>query len=356
MLRKGTKSNRATHFILKTNGATMVYTFNREELMSMEPDEDLIDKISPDPLSRYIYRWNNGRVGAISPAVAGQYLDFREYKLYDGDDDTLSFPEGLRPVKEGDEDNNECKETLAKGIVAYYLIMMKTKTPKDIFADYLENEKVVFKTIRDTEMRAWDPEYKKVFPYSEHIKQENNNIRFSSRLFDFLGEADIAKIKDMAENYLAFARRKMPRSEHLITWEEEKKWFKEAVLHVMKLKDREGNFIFNKTSQWMAIYRFAVDSGIMYAPGDTREPENPETAQYKVFEDFSHELQLDVFPPTRIPFKRTYIEEMGKENYARYREPYPWSNNGIKHLKSFTLYTELDDVYRELEMEFYKKR
>ena len=119
----------------------MLYTWSRELLLSTEPDKDLIDKLSPNLRTRHVYRWNNGRVGAIFPNEVGDILDFREYELYDGPCDNLKYPEGLRPVKEGDEDSNECKELLAAGIVAYYLHMRMKKNPKDIFADYLKSDK-----------------------------------------------------------------------------------------------------------------------------------------------------------------------------------------------------------------------
>ena len=136
-----------------------------------------------------------------------------------------------------------------------------------------------------------------------------------------------------------------------ITWEIEKQCFKNAVLYVMTLERKEaGNYLFNKNSLWIAVYRFAVDLGIMYDLDDPNEPEDTSTPQYTNFEDFAHELQLDVNPPTRLPFSKNAINCIkSNKSYIRYNTRYPWSKDGIKDLRSFTFYTELEDVYLALE-------
>lgn len=352
-LRETFSQNREFTNILHLDGKNMVYTYSREKLLSAEPDEDLIDKLSPTPQSRYIYRWNNGRVGAIFPSEDGHILDFREYKLYDGPDDTLNYPKGLRPVKDGDEGNDECKELLAAGIVAYYLYMRNKKDPKDIFTEYLDDAIKVFRILRDAEMRAWDPEYKKDFSYSEHFKREKILIRVSSKLFEFLSEEEVNNIKIMTDNYLAFVKSKIPLSAKEITWEDEKQFFKKAVLRVMEWKKKKGGYLFEKNTQWKAIYRFAVDIGIMYDNDAPSASEDTDIARYRLFANFAQKLQLDVSPPTRLPFDYSYIENMNKNSYAHYNKDHLlWSKDGLKK-KSLTLYKELDDVYKALEKEFY---
>lgn len=336
----------------------MVYTYSCEKILSAEPDKDLINKLSPTPQSRYIYRWNNGRVGAIFPEADGRILNFREYKLYDGPDDTLSYPKGIRPVIDGDEDNKECKELLAAGIVAYYLIMRRKKDPKDIFTEYLDDDIKVFRILRDAEMRAWDPEYKKEFPYSEHLKRERHYIRVSSKIFEFLSEEEVNEIKIMTNNYFEFVRNRMPIEQLDIIWpdwEETKQCFKAAVLRLMEWKKKMGGYLFEKNTQWKAVYRFAVDIGIMYDDDDPSSPEETDTAQYKMFADFAHELQLDVTPPFRMSFDYSYIENLNKDSYSRYNKDHSlWSKDGLEgNQKGLTLYKKLDDVYKALEKEFY---
>lgn len=353
-LREQIIQKRVIDFVQLPNGKNMTYTYNREKLQSNEPDEGLIDKLSPNQQTRYIYRWNNGRVGAIFPSSEGFLLDFREYQLYEGPDNSLGFPRNLRPVKEGDEENDECKELLASGIIAYYLYMRNKKDPKDIFADYLEEEKKQYFFLRDAEMRAWDPKYKKDFPYSEHIRQEERKIRHSSQLFDFLSPSDVAEIKDMAENYLEYARLQVFNNTPKDSWAYEKMCFRYAVLRVMKYKKKVGGYLFEKSTHWMAVYRFAVDIGIMYYRDDPHEPKDPATTQYKTFEQFAHELLLDVPQKVRIPFKRDYIENMSKDNYARYCTRHPWSMEGLKEAsKSAQLFREMNIIYKVLEQSFY---
>lgn len=136
-----------------------------------------------------------------------------------------------------------------------------------------------------------------------------------------------------------------------ITWEDEKQCFKNAVLLIMKKKKDYGGDLFKKPTQWKAVYRFAVDIGIMYELND-QNVSNDSDKPYATFATFAQELQLDDNSSIRIPFKKAYIEEMKKDNYTRYNERYPWPKDGIKHASSFELYIDLDDVYKALEEEY----
>ena len=357
-LKEEIMQERDTDCILHPDGKSMLYTYSRIKLLSKEPDEDLIDKLSPTSQSRYIYRWNNGRVGAIYPEADGNILNFCEYELYDGPDDTLSYPKGIRPVKDGDENNEECKELLAAGIVAYYLVMRSQKNPKNIFANYLEDAIKVFRILRDGDMRAWNPEYQKEFSYAEHLKREKIFIRASSKLLDFLSEEEAKEIRMMTDNYLEFVRSQMPINQQEIiwpNWEETKLCFKDAVLRLMEWKKKKGGYLFEKNTQWKAVYRFAVDIGVMYDDEDPRSPENTDITQYKVFKNFAHELQFDVAPLFRIPFHYSYIDSLNKDCYSRYNKEHSlWSKDGLEgNQRGLTLYKELDDVYKALEKDFY---
>lgn len=139
-----------------------------------------------------------------------------------------------------------------------------------------------------------------------------------------------------------------------LTWEEKKQCFKSAMLVVMEKKKNDGEYLFEKPTQWKAVYRFAVDIGIMYDVVDTKEPKDKTTPKYAVFETFAKELQLDVNPPIRLPFTKSAINDITKPNYVRYNSPYPWSYDGLylEDTRSKTLYIELDDVYRELQEEY----
>lgn len=338
----------------------MLYAWSRETLLSTEPEKDLINKISRNSKTRDIHRWNNGRVGAIFPEADGHLLDFREYELYDGPNDNLGYPKGLRPVKEGDEDSTECKELLAVGIVAYYLNMRNKMNPKDIFAEYLEDAKKEFKILRDADIRAWHPGYKKDFPYSEHYKREQQKIRVSSSIFDYLDDAGVYEIRKVIVNYLRFVKSLITQYRTRdMTREEEKATFKKAVLRVMWAKNEQGDFIFNHNSQWIAIYCYAVD---IYLLIDDTEFYNlindegvmetsvvPDTKQKKAFDLLTQELQLDQESIVRIPFKHDI--DMSIETYKRYRSPHPWPKDGLKG-KSLSLYNELEEIYTRFDKEF----
>ena len=147
--------------------------------------------------------------------------------------------------------------------------------------------------------------------------------------------------------------KKPPRLKQL-TWEDEKRCFKDAVIYVLELKNNEGIYLFENNTQWIAVYRFAVDSGIMYDVNDPEEPKDKSTPQYAVFENFLHNLQLDIEPPIRIPFKKDYIDKLSKNTYVRYNTHHPWSKDGITDPRSSTLYKELEGVYLTLEKKYNK--
>ena len=154
-----------------------------------------------------------------------------------------------------------------------------------------------------------------------------------------------------AKNLLANVKHKAPHIKEL-TWEEDKQCFKSAVLHVMEKKKHDGEYLFEKTTQWKAVYRFAVDIGIMYDMEDPKEPKDKSTPQYAVFEKLAKELQLDVNPPCRMPFTKNAIDNISKDNFVRYNAPYPWSYEGITDPRSLELYVNMDDVYSALVEEY----
>lgn len=140
-----------------------------------------------------------------------------------------------------------------------------------------------------------------------------------------------------------------------ITWKEKKMRFKDAVFHVMEVKDANGEYLFIRNRQWMAVYRFAIDYDILYDKDDPRKPEDPSSAQYKMFEILAQEQGLDDEKTIRIPFKRDYIEDISKDTYERYRKTYPWSLDGLKHLESFAFFEAMNEVYKELREEYNNK-
>lgn len=155
-----------------------------------------------------------------------------------------------------------------------------------------------------------------------------------------------------AKKLLAKVKYKTPHFKEL-TWEDEKQCFKNAVLNVMERKKGDGDYLFEKPTQWMAVYRFGVDIGIMYDLNDPNEPDDKSQPQYAIFEIFAKELQFDVTPPTRIPFTKNAIKDIKKDNYVRYNTLYPWSQDGITDSRRFVFYTELENVYLAVQEEYF---
>lgn len=163
--------------------------------------------------------------------------------------------------------------------------------------------------------------------------------------------------KDVDKGVLPIVGHKTPPCKEL-TWGEKKQCFKNAVISVMKRKKLDGDYLFEKNTQWKAVYRFAIDIAIMNEIDDPKEPENKSTPQYAAFEKFADELQLNVNPPTRLPFTKSAINDITKPNYVRYNAPYPWSQEGLflEDQRSMTLYIALDEVYLALQEEYEKSR
>lgn len=138
-----------------------------------------------------------------------------------------------------------------------------------------------------------------------------------------------------------------------ITWAERKQCFKNAVLSVMEKRKADGDYLFENKTQWMAVYRFAIDLGIMYDVEDPRKPKDTSTPQYALFANFAHELQFDENPPTRLPFTKNAIDSINsKPNFARFNTSHPWSHEGISDPRSLEFFIEMDNVYLALEEEY----
>ena len=43
---------------------------------------------------------------------------------------------------------------------------------------------------------------------------------------------------------------------------------------------------------------------------------------------------------------------ISKDNYERYRKPYPWKMDGLLHLDSYTFFEAMNEVYKELREEY----
>lgn len=155
-----------------------------------------------------------------------------------------------------------------------------------------------------------------------------------------------------AKRLLGIIKRKSPIRIKNITWDDEKECFKAAVLRVMEKKKNDGEYLFKKPTQWKAVYRFAIDRSIMYELNDPNIPEDTSAPQYAFFEKFAHELRLDDVAQIRIPFTKRAIDDINKENFARYNASRPWSKDGINDVRSYQIYNDLDDVYQFLEEEY----
>lgn len=167
--------------------------------------------------------------------------------------------------------------------------------------------------------------------------------------------ADAQKTKNEDKGVLPIVGHKTPHRKGL-TWEEKKQCFKNAVLNVMKREKHDGEYLFEKNTHWKAIYRFAVDSGIMYDLNDPKEPQDKSDPQYAVFEKFAQDQKFHENPPTRLPFTKSAINDISKKNYVRYNSPYPWLKDGLysEDGRSIALYIELEDVYKALQEEYDK--
>lgn len=136
-----------------------------------------------------------------------------------------------------------------------------------------------------------------------------------------------------------------------ITWEKKKKCFKNAVLYVMTLEKKKGGYLFHTNTHWIAIYRFAEVIKIMYELDTSESPKDQTKAQYNKFAEFAKELNLDVSPPTRMPFKLSAINCLSKKNYIKYLTPPTWLTKDLKG-KGLSLCKEMNAIYIALHNKY----
>ncbi len=96
---------------------------------------------------------------------------------------------------------------------------------------------------------------------------------------------------------------------------------REAVREVMELQNGgSGAWTFTSGSLWKAVFRIFQEKGLC--------PKG--TAEYSEFEKLAVELGFDLADTCRIPFTKSYIEDISKEQYKQFREtPSAWSANGL---------------------------
>lgn len=145
-----------------------------------------------------------------------------------------------------------------------------------------------------------------------------------------------------------------PEGVHEITWEERKKCFKDAVLHVMEEKKKDDKYLFDKGAKWIAPYRFAIDEkDIMYDKDDPKKNKDISVSQYEQFDKLAKELNLHDSSITREPYRRSYITQITKPTYTRFNQPFPWPLDGIKG-NSFVLLLDMTDIYNDIKFEYEK--
>ena len=226
-------------------------------------------------------------------------------------------------------------------------------------------EPIVFEIVKSWDFASFDytwdktsTPWKKKFADKEELKVEIEKIIMRIKQERHLG---IEPNKQSADTKSEVVRSLNPPKHTKIspkrkelTWDEKKQCFKNAVLSIMEQKMRSGDYLFKKSPHWKAVYRFAVDLGIMYDVNDPNKPNEESAPQYAVFEKFAHELQLDVNPPTRIPFTKNAIDNFSNELFARYNLPYPWPEDDIitNGKGNISFFIEMQDIYNALDEKY----
>lgn len=136
-----------------------------------------------------------------------------------------------------------------------------------------------------------------------------------------------------------------------ITWDMKKECFKNAVLYVMTLEKKKGGYLFHTNTHWIAIYRFAEVIKIMYGLDTSESPKDQAKAQYNKFAEFAKELNLDISPPTRLPFKLSSINGLSKKNYIKYLATPTWLTKDLKG-KELSLCKEMNAIYIALHNKY----
>ncbi|WP_443702595.1 hypothetical protein [Prevotella sp.] len=159
----------------------------------------LLERIITEGYAESSTTWQNKATGIITNDEEDETI-FRFYECTDDDIDCMS-------ASSTDEDMEQYP-VVACGIVGKWIHLREEDDISDIFDVYYDDCMDEYKFDHGGDPDAWDRDLEQEFILTKHIQKEKENIKQSEEIMPYLTEADCKKIRDVADNYLRYARRR----------------------------------------------------------------------------------------------------------------------------------------------------
>lgn len=158
----------------------------------------LLERIITEGSAESSTTWQNKATGII----ANDEEDETIFRFYECTDEEI---DGMSPCLT-DEDMEQYP-VVACGIVGKWIHLKDEDDISEIFDTYYEDCLYEYEYEHGGDPDAWDRDLAQEFTQTKHIQEEKERIKQSEEIMPYLTEADCKKIRDVADNYLRYARR-----------------------------------------------------------------------------------------------------------------------------------------------------
>lgn len=162
--------------------------------------ESLLDWISQPGFSESHTRWANGKLGSICDPE-----DNCIYRFIELSDDGKYY-------KYGCEDRQTKSPYIAYGIIAWWLKYRRQKKIAELYETYYQMRLNQYREQRERQADSWKIEIEDEFLNDYHVKFENDLIKRSEAIYDYLPDDERKIVHDIANNYLQYIENKLSSS------------------------------------------------------------------------------------------------------------------------------------------------
>lgn len=158
----------------------------------------LLERIITEGSAESSTTWQNKATGII----ANDEEDETTFRFYECTDEEIN---GMSPCLTDEE--MERYPVVACGIVGKWIHLRDEDDISEIFDTYYEDCLYEYEYEHGGDPDAWDRDLAQEFTQTKHIQEEKERIKRSEEIMPYLTETDCKKIRDVADNYLRYARR-----------------------------------------------------------------------------------------------------------------------------------------------------
>lgn len=173
-------------------------TNRKKQFFNMKQYLSLLERIITEGSAESSTTWQNKATGII----ANDEEDETIFRFYECTDEEI---DGMSPCLTDEE--MEQYPVVACGIVGKWIHLRDEDDISEIFDTYYEDCLYEYEYEHGGDPDAWDRNLAQEFAQTKHIQEEKERIKQSEEIMPYLTEADCKKIRDVADNYLRYARR-----------------------------------------------------------------------------------------------------------------------------------------------------